>query len=253
MCAYLSTPEIFGIRFVSHDKEALLQMLTTRIQQQQKSLILSGNIHAFNLAYEQPWLRDFFNRADFVRVDGNGLRLGARLLGYSLPQRMTWADFMWDLAAFAEPQRYRFFFLGGRPGVAAAAAARLQQRHPQLQIVHCHDGYFNKTLQHPENESLLRRINSYQPDILIVGMGMPVQERWICDNWDQLNATITMTAGAVFDYISGQVQRPAPIFTHTGFEWLGRFLTEPRRLWQRYLIGNPQFFWRILKQRLGYF
>ncbi len=253
MCAYLSTPEIFGIRFVSVGKEALLQTLKSRIQQKQKSLILSGNIHAFNLAYEQPWLRDFFNRADFVRVDGNGLRLGSRLLGYSLPPRMTWADFMWDLAAFAEPHRFRFFFLGGRPGVAAAAAARLHQRHPQLQIVHCQDGYFNKTPQHPENESTLRKINTYQPDILIVGMGMPVQERWLYDNWERINATMIMTAGAVFDYVSGQVRRPAPIFTVTGFEWLGRFLTEPRRLWQRYLIGNPRFFWRIFKQRLGYF
>ncbi|MBK9051492.1 MAG: WecB/TagA/CpsF family glycosyltransferase [Chloroflexi bacterium] len=145
----MSTPEIFGIRFVSESKEVLLQALQTRIQQKQKSLILSGNIHAFNLAYEQPWLHDFFNRADFVRVDGNGLRLGAYLLGYSLPQRMTWADFMWDLAAFAEPQRFRFFFLGGRPGVAAAAAAQLLHRHPQLQIVHCQDGYFNKAPTHP--------------------------------------------------------------------------------------------------------
>jgi len=253
MCAHLSTPEIFGIRFATQNKEALLQTLHSRIQQQQKSLILSGNIHAFNLAYEQPWLRDFFNRADFVRVDGNGLRLGSRLLGYPLPPRMTWADFMWDLVAFAEPHCFRFFFLGGQPGVAAAAAARLHQNHPNLQIVHCQDGYFNKSPQHPENELILRNINAHRPDILIVGMGMPLQERWLYDNWDQLDATITLTAGAVFDYISGQVRRPARVFTHTGFEWLGRFMTEPRRLWHRYLIGNPQFFWRIFKQRWGYF
>lgn len=247
----LSTPEIFGIRFVSPDKTTLLQTLSTQIQRKQKSLILSGNIHAFNLAYEQPWLKAMFNRADWVRVDGNGLRLGARLLGYTLPPRMTWADFMWDLAAFAEPRRYRFFFLGGRPGVAENAAAQLHQQYPHLQIIHCQDGYFNKAPHHPENESILRKISYSQPDILIVGMGMPLQEKWLCDNWQRLDATIIMTAGAAFDYISGQVQRPSALFTHTGFEWLGRFLAEPQRLWHRYLIGNPRFFWRILKQRLG--
>jgi N-acetylglucosaminyldiphosphoundecaprenol N-acetyl-beta-D-mannosaminyltransferase len=82
-------------------------------------------------------------------------------------------------------------------------------------------------------------------------MGMPLQEQWISDNWEQLNATVIMTAGAVYDYISGRLQRPAPIFTLTGFEWLGRLLLEPRRLWRRYLIGIPLFFWRILKQRLN--
>ncbi|MBK9051491.1 MAG: WecB/TagA/CpsF family glycosyltransferase [Chloroflexi bacterium] len=103
----------------------------------------------------------------------------------------------------------------------------------------------------PENEFVLRKINDYQPDILIVGMGMPVQERWLYDNWEQINATAIMTSGAVFDYVSGHRQRPPLLFTDTGFEWLGRFLAEPRRLWQRYLIGNPLFFWRILKQRLS--
>jgi N-acetylglucosaminyldiphosphoundecaprenol N-acetyl-beta-D-mannosaminyltransferase len=251
MSTKLSTLELFGIGFQGHDKESLLSLINSRIQRQQRTLILSGNVHAFNLAYEQPWLHNLFNQADFIRVDGAGVRLGARLLGRMLPPRMTWADFMWDLAAVSEINQYRIFFLGGRPGVAAVAAETLQQKHPYLQIIDCQHGYFNKMRQHPENETVLREIANGRPDILIVGMGMPLQEQWISDNWEQLNATVIMTAGAVYDYISGRLQRPAPIFTLTGFEWLGRLLLEPRRLWRRYLIGIPLFFWRILKQRLN--
>ena len=247
----LPASELFGIRFTGQSKEALLDQLTIRIQQKRKTLVLSGNIHAFNLAYEQSWLHDLYNRADFIRVDGAGVRVGVRLLGQTLPPRMTWADFIWDLVARAELHQQRLFFLGGRPGVAAAAAANLRQKHPALPIVGCDDGYFNKTPHNPENENILRKIYTSQPDILLVGMGMPLQERWINDNWEQIQATVIMTGGAVFDYVSGQVQRPAPIFTQTGFEWLGRLLIEPGRLWRRYLIGNPLFFWRVLKQRFG--
>ena len=245
----LSTLEVLGIHFVSYNKHQLLRLLANRISQTQKTLVLSGNIHAFNLAYEQPWLKGFFNRADAIRIDGAGLRLGARLLGQTLPPRMTWADFMWELVAWAEPTGYRLFFVGAQPGVAAAAAHQLRQRHPHLNIVGCEHGYFNQTRHHPENQAVLAHIRTSHPDILIVGLGMPRQERWLYENEDAQEATVIMTAGAVLDYISGQVKRPAPLFTQNGFEWLGRFLGEPRRLWRRYLIGNPLFLWRVLHQR----
>lgn len=246
-----TTADLLGIRFAGYDKQTLLQVLAARITAGQKTLVLSGNVHAFNLAYEQPWLRGLFNRADLVRIDGAGMRLGARLLGQALPPRMTWADFIWELAAFAAPHGYRFFFLGARPGMAEAAARRLQSHYPALQVVGTQHGFFSPQPHHPENEAVLAQIEASRPDILLVGMGMPRQERWIHDNWERLPATVTMTGGAVFDYVSGQLQRPPTLFTHTGFEWLGRLLIEPRRLWRRYLIGNPLFLWRISRQRLG--
>jgi N-acetylglucosaminyldiphosphoundecaprenol N-acetyl-beta-D-mannosaminyltransferase len=244
--------ELLGIRFVGYGKEALLQALAERIDRRQQTIVLSGNVHGFNLAYEQPWLRAFFNQADFVRLDGSGLRLGARLVSQTLPPRLTWADFVWDLAAFAEPRGDRFFLLGGRPGVAEAAAARLRERHAGLQIAGTHHGFFANRPGHPENEAVLAQIATSRPDILLVGMGMPRQERWIYDNRDRLAATVTMTAGALFDYVSGRLRRPPPLFTATGLEWAGRLLIEPRRLWRRYLVGNPLFLWRIVKQRAGY-
>ena len=251
MSENLPVVNLLGVCFEGHNKTSLLALINNRIQARRKTLVLSGNIHAFNLAYEQAWLHDLFSRADVIRVDGAGVRVGARFLGYALPPRMTWADFVWDLAKFSAENDYRLFFLGGRPGVADEATHPLTEKFPNLQIVGCQHGYFHMDDQDLDNEVVLRRIADSRPDILIVGMGMPVQERWITNNWEHLDAPIIMTAGAVFDYISGRLQRPAPIFTRNGFEWLGRFLIEPRRLWRRYLIGNPLFFWRIFKQRLN--
>ena len=252
MSADLAVNKLLGIRFHGQGKQALLLTITERIDRREKTIVLSGNVHGFNLAYEQPWLRDFYNRADFIRIDGAGLRLGAYLLGQTLPARITMADFIWDLAAYAEPRRYRLFFLGAAPGIAQAAADRLQERHPALQIVGTEHGYFSKTAGHPENEAVLNRIAASQPDILFVGMGMPLQERWLCENHERLAATVTLTAGAIFDYTAGHLQRPPFIFTGVGFEWFGRLLIEPKRLWRRYLIGNPLFIWRIVKQKFGY-
>ena len=88
------------------------------------------------------------------------------------------------------------------------------------------------------------------PDILIVGFGMPLQERWLMQNWENLDARVALTGGAVFDYVSGEVRRGPRVLTDNGFEWLARFLIEPGRLWRRYLVGNPLFLWRVLQQRL---
>lgn len=233
------------------DTRQLLEVIQSIIQINCKGLVLSGNIHSFNLAYQLEWLRGFFHRADVVRLDGAGVRLGARILGYDAPPRMTWADFAWQLAEFSASNGFTLFFLGARPTIATRAAERFGERFPDLQIVGVHHGYFDKTLGNPENEAVVQRINTAKPDILIVGFGMPLQERWLLENWDRIEANVALTGGAVFDYISGELRRAPCWMTDHGLEWLGRLIIEPRRLWKRYLIGNPLFLWRVLKQRLG--
>ena len=243
---------LLGTQLTLYDQADLLAFIGAAIAAGEKRLILSGNIYSYNLAYEQPWLRTFFNHADVVRVDGAGVRLGARLLGHATPPRMTWADFAWDLADYAAAHQYRCFLLGAKPGIAERAAVKLQEHAPNFRIVGTHHGYFNKETAHPENQAVINQINGLQPDLLIVGFGMPLQERWLAANWAQLTPRVTMTGGAVFDYLSGELTRAPQWMTDHGLEWLGRMLIEPRRLWRRYVIGNPQFFWRVAKQRAGF-
>jgi N-acetylglucosaminyldiphosphoundecaprenol N-acetyl-beta-D-mannosaminyltransferase len=244
--------DIFNIRFQIFNRDQVLEIIKNGIENDKKTLVLSGNIHSFNLSYENDWLRELFNRADVVRIDGAGLRLGARLLGYELPERMTWADFAWDLAKFCSEQDFSIYFLGGSSGIARIAALKLQEQYSSLKVVGVFHGYFNKSPGHFENEAVIQNINSVNPDVLIVGFGMPLQEKWLNENWEKIQAKVVLTGGAVFEYISGELQRAPRWMTDNDLEWLGRLLIEPKRLWRRYLIGNPLFFWRVLKQRVGW-
>ena len=176
--------------------------------------------------------------------------MGARILGQHIPERITYADWMWQLAEFAAARGYSFYFLGAKPGIAQTAADRMIERFPELKIAGVRDGYFNKDNGHPDNEAVLADINAARPNILVVGMGMPMQERWLLDNWNRIDANIALTGGAVFDYISGDLKRAPTWMTDNGLEWLGRLLIEPRRLWQRYIVGNPVFLARVIRERL---
>lgn len=244
-----SSVNILGVNVSTVTVSELHAEIRRLIDTQTHALVLHANVYALNIAYSKPWFRDLFNSAHLVFCDGAGVRWGARLLGKQIPARITYADWMWDLAGFCSQHAYTLFFLGARPGVAEQAALRLRDRYPDLKIVGVHDGYFDKNLRSLENESCIQEINAANPHILVVGFGMPLQEKWLDENWHQINANIALTGGAVFDYISGELRRAPRWMTDNGFEWLGRLLIEPFRLWKRYLIGNPLFLWRVLKQK----
>ncbi|MDQ4064079.1 MAG: WecB/TagA/CpsF family glycosyltransferase [Actinomycetota bacterium] len=217
-----------------------------------RGLVLNVNAHCLNLCYEDPKLRDFLNGAEVVFCDGAGVRLAASILSRRIPERITYAEWAWRLAAFAAAQGFSLYFLGGRPGVAREAARRLIESFPDLKIVGVRHGYFDHSAGSAENEAVVAEINAAAPDILLVGLGMPLQERWLMENRERIGAGVVLTGGAVFDYVSGGLRRGPRLLTDNGFEWLARLFVEPRRLWRRYLVGNPLFLLRVLKQRRYY-
>lgn len=119
---------------------------------------------------------------------------------------------------------------------------RMRRAAPRLAL-DGHHGYFQKS--GPENEAVIGTINRRRPDILYVGMGSPAQEAWIAANMDRLEARVFLPMGAGLDYYSGVRRRGSRWLTGNGAEWLCRLVQEPRRLWKRYLLGNPIFFARI--------
>ena len=211
-------------------------------------LVLNVNAHCLNLCYEDHTLRDSLNGADLVFCDGAGVMLAARMLGGRIPARITYAAWIWQLADFAASEGYSLYFLGARPGVAQEAARRLVELYPPLRIVGIRHGYFDHSAGSAENEEVLQEINAAAPDILLVGLGMPLQERWLEENRHRLEVGVALAGGAVFDYASGRIRRGPRLLTESGFEWLARLLCEPRRLWRRYLLGNPLFLSRVLRQ-----
>lgn len=245
------TVNILGVRVHALTVPEVHRLFAATIERRQRALVLNVNVRAMNLTYETPWFADALNQADLVYCDGDGVVLGARLLGQHLPGRITLADWLWDLGEFAQQCGYSLFFLGGRQNIAAKAADRLCQRFPNLKIAGTHHGYFDKSPGSTENEAILQLIRDSKPDILIVGFGMPIQERWLHDNWPQIDAHIAIAGGAIFDFISGELKRAPAWMNDNGLEWLGRLLVEPGRLWQRYLVGNPLFLSRVLRERWG--
>lgn len=241
---------LLGVKIHPLTRPALRHFIAQSIHSNARVLALNVNVYAMNLAYENPWLRRFFNQSGITFTDGAGVIFAAKLLGRRIPERVTYADWMWELASIAEEEGYTLFFLGAEPSVAEQAAARLRQRFPKIKIVGVRHGYFDKNPQSAENAELVAAINQLRPNILITGMGMPIQERWLMENWERLNVNIFLTGGAVFDYISGKLSRAPRWMTENGLEWLGRLLIEPRRLWKRYILGNPLFLWRIFTHEI---
>lgn len=242
---------ILGVRVVSLSAAELTSRVMQLARERKHALVLNVNAHCLNLAYTRPWLRDMLNQAELVFCDGTGVVLAARLLEQRIDERITYAEWMWDLAAAASEAGVSMAFVGAAPGVAADAAQRLRQRYPKLRVEALHHGYFDKAKESAENAKVIEMINAMQPGILIVGFGMPLQEQWLAANWSRIEAGVALTGGGVFDYVSGARRRAPAWMTDHALEWLGRLIIEPRRLWRRYLIGNPLFVWRVLKQRMG--
>ena len=229
----------------------LLKYLKNTVDYNGRTIISNVNIQAVNLSFKYPWFRDFFNQSDIVFCDGFGIIYGAKILGFNIKYRNTPPDWIPLLANMCAENNNSLAFLGSKPGIAEKTAEVLKSDNPTLDIPFTHHGYFNKTSGHPENEAVIQSINALKPDILLVGFGMPLQEKWIMENFERLDVKVFLPVGAAFDYVSGNVRRAPRWMTDHGLEWLGRLIIEPRRLWKRYIIGIPVFFYRVLLQKFG--
>jgi N-acetylglucosaminyldiphosphoundecaprenol N-acetyl-beta-D-mannosaminyltransferase len=242
--------ELFGVRFHALTTHQLLKLITLRARQDDKTIVSYVNIHTLNLAYELKWYKDFLNQADLVYCDGFGVILGAILAARNikLEHRQTCPDWIEALTAACEEKELSIFYLASDCHVLQASLEKLRQRFPRLKIAG-HHGYFSKYGY--ENEQVIGRINQFKPDILGVGFGMPTQEAWIKANKGKIEANVFISIGGCLDYYSDSVFRGPKFLTDHGFEWLVRLIVNPRRLWRRYIIGNPLFFFRLLKETLA--
>lgn len=243
---------LLGVRIHTLSAGELIEFITDTVSAGRKACVAYVNTYAINLSIEVPWFRDFINSADVTYCDGFGVKWGARLAGLKIAHRFTPPDWISRLAVECVRQEISLFLLGARPGVAPRAAMALQKHFPGLNIVGTHHGYFDKKPDSVENAQVLEEIRAARPDILIVGFGMPLQEHWLVENWQHIQAKVVVPAGALIDYLAGEVPRAPRWMTDHGMEWFGRLVIEPRRLGRRYLVGNPKFLWRILMDRLGF-
>ena len=175
------TMTLLGVRVHLLTAAGIHEYIADVISQKRRVLILNVNVHCFNIAHQHAWLKDYLNHSDITFCDGAGVMLGAKILGRHIPERITYADWMWKLAEFTENHGFSIFFLGAKPGVADQAAQKLKNRFPDLRIT-CHHGYFNKEADSEENKMVIDQINAVAPNILVLGFGMPLQEQWLKEN-----------------------------------------------------------------------
>jgi N-acetylglucosaminyldiphosphoundecaprenol N-acetyl-beta-D-mannosaminyltransferase len=242
-----ATVEVLDVPIAVLDEPGLVDFAVRLARAGGRATLAYANVHTLNIAYRDAAYRAQLRAATAVYCDGAGVTLGARLLGRRLPGRMTGADWIDPLAAACAREGLSLFLLGSIPGVAERAAARLAARHPALRLAGTHHGY----LADPDaSAAAVAAVNAARPDILLVGMGAPLQERWVAQYRAQLAVPLVWSVGALFDFLAGTLARGPRWMLDHGLEWLARFAVEPRRLWRRYLIGNPLFLLRILRQRL---
>jgi N-acetylglucosaminyldiphosphoundecaprenol N-acetyl-beta-D-mannosaminyltransferase len=225
----------------------VLRLADGKVAAGEPVLIANHNAHSLFLIRRSPALRAFFAAADVIQIDSAPLILWGRLLGLPLKREMrsTYLDWRGDFWKLAAARRWRVFYLGGAPGVAETAAARLQALHPNARIG-CHHGYFDQTANSEQNRQVLAQIAAFDPHVVMVGMGMPLQETWALANRAALGRAAIFTVGAAFDYEAG-VQRTPPRWTgRFGIEWLARLVAEPGRLAGRYLIEPWALIWPAL-------
>lgn len=241
-----ATIEIFGFRVsnvtIGEAVDAILDQASRGIREN----IYFVNAHCVNTAAEDPGYREVMSRADHVFADGVGLALAAKFAGESLRDNVNGTDLFPELCEKAAQNGTPIAFLGGRKDVVTRCARRMTSRYPGLQIVCALDGYFARE----EEEAVIETINNSGAQILLVAKGMPRQEMWIDRVSDRLQIPQVMAVGGLFDFYSGRFIRAPHFLRKLGLEWLFRLAQEPRRLFKRYVIGNPVFLYRTLRLRL---
>ena len=188
-------------------------------------------------------LRTIHNKAGLVTPDGMPLVWMCRALGRKRTTRVYGPDLMRRLSVISAQRGYRQFYYGGNSGVAELLSKTLTAKLPELQVVGTHTPPF-RLLTPEEDEAVVQKINEARPDIVWVGLSTPKQEYWMASHVGRIEAPVMIGIGAAFDFLSGLKRQAPPWMQRSGLEWLHRLVTEPRRLWRRYLSIVPR--WLVL-------
>ena len=226
-------------------KDQVLASIDERMRAGLKTRVYFVNAHCYNIAQSDASYRQCVNEAELAVNDGIGLQLGGKVHGISFTENLNGTDLTPHILTLAAERGWRVFFFGGRPGVAEAAARRLAAQLPGLIVAGATDGYASLA-----DDTLCERINAVQPDIVIVALGVPLQEKWIDANLDRLCVRLAIGVGAYLDFASGSIRRAPVIVRRLRMEWAYRLLLEPKRLWRRYLIGNLLFLYYIFRWKV---
>lgn len=236
--------ELLGLPVDLVDMAGVVVLVEQWCRRQGQHVAVGVNAHVANLAARDPSFAGLVRAADLAYADGQSVVWATRWLGNGPTERVATTDLIHPLARMCASRGLGLYFFGAAPGVAERAAQRLRAREPALRV-HTSHGYVDER----GLPAVLADINASGAAVLLVGLGDPLQQHWVAEHRAALSTPVIMTCGGLFDWISGDIRRPPDWVVRAGLEWLWRLLLEPRRLARRYVLGNPAFMARVVRQK----
>lgn len=224
------------------NKGGALNLLRFAVQSGRPLDIAICNAHTVMTAVDDPAYAETLQSMTLLN-DGFGIDIASMILrGEAFPENLNGTDLVPAILGEINIP-LRVYLLGAREQQVQAAKAHIEATYPAHEVVGVRNGYFDAS----DVAGICEAVTAAKPDLLLVAMGNPRQERFIVENRHQLGATITMGVGALFDFMSGTVRRAPKPIQAIGLEWLFRMLQEPRRLAKRYMVGIPRFLYQVLR------
>ena len=208
-----------------------------------QSMVCTPNPEIVVDAQHDKELMGILKESDLVVMDGIGVVWAARRKGLSAKGRVTGYDLVQKIFFKMKDTPKTAYFFGGKPKVAEAAAKKMSKKYPGLKIVGVHDGYFTPA----EEIKIILDIKRLSPDLLLVGLGSPKQEKWIYTNMRLMGAKVSIGVGGCFDVMAGNVKRAPIVFRKMGLEWFFRLLSQPSRFWR--MMKLPKFVFMVLAEK----
>jgi N-acetylglucosaminyldiphosphoundecaprenol N-acetyl-beta-D-mannosaminyltransferase len=246
----LETVWIWGLPFARLDRYETIEAVERLIRRGEPSFFITANVQYAMLCDGDPCLAEVNRQAAFLVADGMPIVWYSQLLGRRLPERVAGSDLIYLLARRAAERGHRVFFVGGKPGVAAAAATVLSWRYPGLQIAGVEAPEL-ESLSAEEHQRLVERIREAHADLLLAALGQPKGELWLAANYRALGVPVSVQVGATFDFVAGRAARAPRWMQAIGLEWFHRMCCDPKRLVPRYARNASFLIKAVLRDLIG--
>jgi N-acetylglucosaminyldiphosphoundecaprenol N-acetyl-beta-D-mannosaminyltransferase len=240
---------ILGVNISAINMQQALEIIRSWILQRDPHYVCVTPAHSIMDCFHNPALRPIFNGSGLTTPDGMSTVWILRLLGHKHVERVYGPDLMQALCQLSPQNGYRHYLYGGAPGIVEELQKKLRDAYPGLEIVGHYTPPFG-LVSPEEDQRIIENIRNANPDILWVGISSPKQEIWMAEHLDALEVPVLIGVGAAFDFLSGRKKQAPRWIQRSGLEWLYRFLSEPKRLWRRY-IQYPLFILLLFLQATG--
>ncbi len=228
---------LFDVPVHAATMEQALSICEESVANRKKLMIGVVNAAKIVNMRKDPLLRQSVVESDVVFADGMSIVVASRLLGQSLPERVTGIDLFERLLKLADERGYGVYFLGAKHEVLDEVVARVRATYPGVRIAGSRDGYFSED----ESDNVAAAISATRPDMLFVAMSPPKKEIFLGRYGTEMDVSLCHGVGGSFDVFAGKTKRAPAFFQKLCLEWLYRIIQEPKRMWRRYLVTNSVF------------